>query len=91
MAMISDTDSNAMVPLQSNVGSMRVLTWENNTWQVSGQANAQQQQQQQQQQLPQQVQAAMNAAGRGPTGLQVALQIQGMAAPMVKSFLLGGL
>lgn len=96
MAMISDTDSNVPVPLQSNVGTMRVLTWENNSWQMSGQQQQQQlqqqqQQQQQQPQMPQQLQNAVNQAARGPTGLQVALQITGMAAPMVKSFLLGGL
>jgi general secretion pathway protein J len=89
MAMISDTDSNVAVPLQTNVGAMQIQTWENNGWRLSGQgSDSMQQQQDQQQQLPQ---ALVNQVQRGPTGLQVALQAQGMAAPMVKSFLLGGL
>lgn len=91
MAMISDTDSNVAVPLQTGVAAMQVMTWENNGWQLSGQQQQQQAQAQQQQQLPQQVQQVLNQVQRGPTGLQVALQAHGMAQPMVKSFLLGGL
>jgi general secretion pathway protein J len=93
MAMISDTDSNAAVPLQSGVNSMQVMTWENNGWKLSGQGDSSSQQQapQPQQPIPQQLQPAINQVQRGPTGLQVALQAHGMAAPMVKSFLLGGL
>ena len=89
MAMISDTDNNGAVPLQSGVAAMQMATWENNGWRVSGQGDTgAQQQQPAPQPMPQ---PDMNAAQRGPTGLQVALQVRAMATPMVKSFLLGGL
>ena len=81
MAVISDTDSNAQVPLQKGVAGMQVQTWENNSWRLSGQP-------------PGQGQTAQNtpqAVVLPPTGLQVALQVQGAPAPMLKSFLLGGM
>ena len=87
--------------LQDKIDSMGVLVWQNNAWHQAGTDNAanaagtlapasaanaanlaaappQQAQQIQQQQQ-----------NSEPTGLMVALQSQGMAAPMVKSFLLG--
>ena len=83
MAVISDTDSNAQVPLQKGVAGMQVQTWENNSWRLSGAPQAQAQTQTQQ--------STQQAIVLPPTGLQVALQVQGAPAPMIKSFLLGGI
>jgi general secretion pathway protein J len=95
-AVTSDADTNAAVALQAGVTGMQVATWINNAWRQGGVdpgANAagmqgqapQQQQQQQPQPAPDQAAQTMNQ----PTGMQVALQAQGLQAPMVKSFLLG--
>ena len=90
-AAISDTDTSGAVALQNGVAGMQVMTWENRAWRQSTSAatagNA----------------AAAAAAAGGqqagqpdpntvplpPTGMQVALQVQGQQVPMTKSFLLG--
>ncbi|MET0858716.1 MAG: prepilin-type N-terminal cleavage/methylation domain-containing protein [Telluria sp.] len=78
-AAISDIDPTPPVTLQAGVTGMQVETWQQNQWRQGPQ-----QQQQQEPQPP--------APGEaGPSGLQVALQVQGVAAPMRKAFLLGGI
>jgi general secretion pathway protein J len=78
-AAISDVDPTPPVTLQAGVTGMQVDTWQQNQWRQGAQ-----QQQQQEPQPP--------APGEaGPGGLQVALQVQGLAAPMRKAFLLGGI
>ncbi|MFC0136209.1 type II secretory pathway component PulJ [Massilia eurypsychrophila] len=78
-AAISDVDPTPPVTLQAGVTGMQVDTWQQNQWQQG----AQQQKD---------VQPQPPAPGEaGPGGLQVALQVQGLAAPMRKAFLLGGI
>lgn len=77
-AAISDIDPTPPVTLQAGVTGMLIETWEQNQWRQT----AQQQQPQPQPQPP---------GEAGPGGLQVALQVQGVAAPMRKAFLLGGI
>jgi general secretion pathway protein J len=90
-AAISDADTSGAVALQAGVTGMQVLTWENRSWRDSTSAAtagsaaptpAGGAQPQQQQQDP-------NTVPLPPTGLQVALQVQGQEVPMTKSFLLG--
>ncbi|MES2758122.1 MAG: prepilin-type N-terminal cleavage/methylation domain-containing protein [Pseudomonadota bacterium] len=78
-AAISDIDPTPPVTLQGGVTGMLIESWQQNQWRQSGQ---------QQQQEPQPQPAPGEA---GPGGLQVALQVQGLAAPMRKAFLLGGI
>ena len=89
-AAISDTDTSGAVALQAGVTGMQVLTWENRAWRQSTSAATT-------------GSTAATAAASGtppaqqdpntvplpPTGLQVALQVQGQDVPMTKSFLLG--
>ena len=89
-AAISDTDTSGAVTLQAGVTGMQVLTWENRAWRQATSAATT-------------GSAAATAAANGtppaqqdpntvplpPTGLQVALQVQGQDVPMTKSFLLG--
>jgi general secretion pathway protein J len=88
-AAVSDTDTSGAVALQAGVAGMQVLTWENHAWRQSTSAATT-------------GSAAATAAANGtppaqdantvplpPTGLQVALQVQGQDVPMTKSFLLG--
>jgi general secretion pathway protein J len=90
-AAVSDTDTSGAVTLQSGVAGMQILTWENRAWRQATSA-------------AQPGSAAATAAAAGgtpsaqqdpntvplpPTGLQVALQVQGQQVPMTKSFLLG--
>jgi general secretion pathway protein J len=98
-AAVSDTDTSGAVALQAGVAGMQVLTWENRSWRqassaaaagsaagsnttgntasntttASGTA----------------VQQDPNTVPLPPTGMQVALQVQGQQVPMTKSFLLG--
>ncbi len=89
-AAISNADTSPAVTLQSGVSAMQVMMWENNGWRQNTQPVAQAvtasllllQQQQQQQQAP---------PAMAPTGLQVQLQVDNVAAVMTKSFLLGGM
>jgi general secretion pathway protein J len=78
-AAISDVDPTPPVTLQAGVTGMQVETWQQNQWRQGPQ-----QQQQQEPQPP-------TPGEAGPGGLQVALQVQGLAAPMRKAFLLGGI
>jgi len=92
-AVTSDSDANAAVALQTGVTGMQVATWINNAWRQGGidpGANAagtpgQTQPPPATPPPPDQVPQTTNE----PTGMQVALQAQGLQVPMVKSFLLG--
>jgi general secretion pathway protein J len=89
-AAVSDTDTSGAVTLQYGVAGMQMQTWENHAWrQATSAATAGSA-------------AATTAAGATPTaqqdpntvplpptGLLVALQVQGQQVPMTKSFLLG--
>lgn len=98
-AVTSDADANAAVALQTGVTGMQVATWVNNAWRQGGVdpgANAAGTPGQAPQpptpptpptQPTQPGQAPQTT--NEPTGMQVALQAQGLQAPMVKSFLLG--
>jgi general secretion pathway protein J len=90
-AAVSDTDTSGAVALQLGVAGMQILTWENRAWRQSTSAAS-----------AGSAAAADAAAGGGqaqqqdpntvplpPTGMQVALQVQGQQVPMTKSFLLG--
>lgn len=70
----SDADTTAPVALQAGVTGLDVQNWNNNSWQA--------------------IQAPLVAAAQpvpGATfGLQVVLQTKDLAAPMIKTFLLGG-
>lgn len=78
-AATSDADTTAPVALQAGVTGMTIQTFEVNQWR-------------QQPQPAQPVAAgAVAAAALEPTGLQVALAVRGVEAPMIKAFLLGGL
>jgi general secretion pathway protein J len=87
-AVTSDSDANAAVALQTGVTGMQVATWINNAWRQGGVdpgSNAAGTPGQIQPPPPDQVPQTTNE----PIGMQVALQAQGLQAPMVKSFLLG--
>jgi len=81
-AAISDADTTPPVTLQSGVSAMVVQVWENNGWRLASAPKVQ-------------VSPAPGPLPADlvppPAGLQVALQVQGQAAPMSKAFLLGGL
>jgi general secretion pathway protein J len=74
-AAISNIDPAQPVALQSGVSGMVVEVWENNSWHVGGKPVANN----------------PSALSLPPTGLQVSLQVKGVQAVMIKSFLLGGL
>jgi general secretion pathway protein J len=82
-AVLSDTDPAASVALQSGVQTMGMRFWINSEWQpaagistaTSAAAGVQ---------IPQALPAS-------PTGMEVALSLQGQEIPIVKSFLLGAL
>ena len=73
------------VALQSDVTGMQIFTWENNTWRQNTEPL--------QQAAPGQApgQPLVPVLNLQPTGLQVSLQVKGIAAAMNKAFLLGGL
>lgn len=79
-AATSNADTTPPVALQSGVLGMTVQTWENSAWQMSGAPKSKPS-----------APGVPNAVTTAPTGLQVALQVKGVQAAMVKSFLLGGL
>jgi general secretion pathway protein J len=90
-AVTSDADANPAVALQTGVTGMQVATWLNNAWRQGGVdpgANAAGTAQAAPA-PPQQPDQPVPQANNEPTGMQVALQAQGLQAPMVKSFLLG--
>ena len=74
-AAISNLDTTPPVALQNNVTGMLVQTWETNAWRTGGQPR----------------ENTPTALNLPPTGLQIALQVRGVQAVMIKSFLLGGL
>jgi general secretion pathway protein J len=98
-AAVSDTDTSGAVALQAGVAGMQVLTWENRSWRQASSAaaagsaagsNT----------TGNTASNATTASGTAvpqdpntvplpPTGMQVALQVQGQQVPMTKSFLLG--
>ena len=92
-AVTSDSDANAAVALQTGVTGMQVATWINNAWRQGGvdpganAAGTPGQIQPPPPSTPPPDQAPQTT--NEPTGMQVALQAQGLQAPMVKSFLLG--
>ena len=76
---ISDADTTAPVTLQAGVTGMAIQTWDNNNhqWRQSPAPPGE---------------AAVQATAPGaPAGLQVALQVNGAGAPMIKAFLQGGI
>ncbi len=91
-AATSNLDTTAPVVLQQGVTGISVQTWENQRWVVAGASVANSVASalgQQGQQVPP-VPGVQTMANQPPTGLQVALQVQGVQALMVKTFLLGG-
>jgi general secretion pathway protein J len=89
-AAVSDTDTSGAVALQSGVAGMQIMTWENRAWrQATSASQGQSAAAAQQVQQAQQAQQDPNTVPLPPTGLQVALQVQGQQVPMTKSFLLG--
>jgi general secretion pathway protein J len=84
-AALTDADTTPPVALQPGVTAMELMTWQNNAWHQSTSSTSQ-------------AGASTTAAGQNqalavqlePTGLQVALRVKGLEAPMIKSFLLGG-
>lgn len=87
-ALASDTpaDNSPSVVLQVGVAGMQVQGWQNNAWRNEPTAVGGNTEQQQPNPPPPPV------PGRSlePTGVQVALTVQGLGQPMVKAFLLGG-
>ena len=77
-AAISDADTTPPVRLQSGVAAMQVLVWQNNAWRKDAPPN-----------LPEMPANTPLPAGLAPTGVQVAVTVQGLAAPLSKAFLLG--
>jgi general secretion pathway protein J len=78
-AAVTDADTTPPVALQPGVTGMAVQTWQNNAWRQSTAP------------VPYGTNANPTiAAALAPTGLQVALRTNGLAAPLTKSFLLGG-
>ena len=103
-AATGDTDTTPPVVLQVGVTGISVQTWENKKWVTAGQSAGSQGASQGAGQGS--GQGSGQGAGQGglgptsqtgqqngpqtPTGLQVAIQLQGVEALMVKNFLLGG-
>jgi general secretion pathway protein J len=90
-AAVSDTDTSGAVTLQYGVAGMQIMTWENRAWRqatsaaTAGSAAAATV-------APGATPSAQqdpNTVPLPPTGMQVALQVQGQQVPMTKSFLLG--
>ena len=100
----SDTDTSGGVALQSGLASMRISTWQNGAWRQAGTdtgaattttntnsaaaAAAAAAAVQAQGGTTNVQQTAQQASD--PSGMMVALQLQGQAVPLTKSFLLGG-
>ena len=75
-AATSDTDTTAPVALQSGIAAMQMLVWQNGAWRQS---------------VVTPPTTGVTIPALVPLGLQVAMQVQNVEAPMSKSFLLGGL
>ena len=76
-ASLSDTDTTPPVALQSGIGAMQMLVWQNGTWRQSV--------------VTPPSTGGVTIPALVPLGLQVAMQVQNVEAPMSKSFLLGGI
>jgi len=74
-SVVSDTDTNQAVVLQSGVAALTMRLWVNGGWHAGVDT------------LP--VPAGMNVFSIVPTGLEVALQLQGRESSLLKIFLLG--
>jgi general secretion pathway protein J len=81
-AALNGTDAGTGVVLQSGVAGMGLRLWQGREWRLAA-AGAPSQAQTQAAGLP--------VAALAPTGLEVALQLQGQQTTMVKVFLLGAL
>jgi general secretion pathway protein J len=89
-AAVSDTDTSGAVELQAGVAGMQVMTWENRAWrQATSASQAQSAGAAAAATAAQAAQQDPNTVPLPPTGMQVALQVQGQQVPMTKSFLLG--
>jgi general secretion pathway protein J len=78
-AAITDADTTPPVALQPGVNAMTVMSWQANDWRAGTPATTTT------------TVANPNAGSPLPlTGLKVSLSVNGMEAPMIKSFLLGG-
>lgn len=87
---VSDSDTSGTVALEEKVASMQIETWVNNAWRqagidpsanagaTAGRPNP----------IPEQLQNNGVVQTGDPTGMQVAIQVQGQQVPMLKSFLL---
>jgi general secretion pathway protein J len=78
-AAVTDADPTPPVALQPGVTGMTVMSWQNNDWRQGTPATT----------------TTVNPNPNAPsplaiTGLRVALRVNGLEAPMIKSFLLGG-
>jgi general secretion pathway protein J len=80
-AAISDSDATPGVVLQNGVQSMAVRGWRDGGWQAVAGVQASQGQNGQG--------AQANAAVQDLDGLELSLQLQGQAGPLVKAFLMG--
>ena len=88
-AAVSDTDTSGAVALQNGVAGMQVMTWENRAWRQSTSAATAGSAAAAAAAGGNQAQPDPNTVPLPPTGMQVALQVQGQQVPMTKSFLLG--
>jgi general secretion pathway protein J len=88
-AAVSDTDTSGAVALQAGVASMRVQTWENRAWRDATSAATAGSAAATATASGTQAQPDPNTVPLPPTGMLVALQVQGQQVPMTKSFLLG--
>jgi general secretion pathway protein J len=85
-AATSDTDTSAPVMLQKGVLGMTVQTWDNGGWRaIAPPATAPAD--------PKNPPPGQDPNAKSPPvgGLQVALRVEGMGAPMSKAFLMGGM
>jgi general secretion pathway protein J len=92
-AAVSDSDTSGTVALEEKVASMQIETWVNNAWRQAGvdpsaNAGATSNRAAQANPIANQLQANGVVQTGDPTGMQVAIQVQGQQVPMLKSFLL---
>lgn len=85
-AATSNADATPPVALQSGVAAMQVEVWENNAWRPAVAAPPPPPQQ-----VPGPPEGGRQPPPPQPTGLRVALLVQGQQQPMSKAFLLGGM
>ncbi|MFA9219339.1 MAG: type II secretion system protein J [Sphingomonadaceae bacterium] len=80
----SDSDPAPAVTMQSGVAGLTMRLWQNDSWRSTTTGAAQQSSQQAAQAV-----TSPLALPTGPTGLEVALQLQGQEIALIKIFLLG--